>query len=41
MIDFNKVKHLSEKEIDDLFQQSLNKPLDKELIEIVKALADK
>lgn len=41
MIDFNKIKHLSKKEMDEIFHESLNKPLDKELIEIVKALADK
>ncbi|WP_412032110.1 hypothetical protein [Malacoplasma muris] len=41
MFDFKNVRNLSEKELKELFDETVNAPLDEELIEIVKALADK
>ncbi|WP_412032673.1 hypothetical protein [Malacoplasma muris] len=43
MIDLKniKVQHLTDDEVKNLFDKTIKAPLDKELIEIIKALADK
>lgn len=43
MLDNKKItyRYISSEELDKMYKDSLNTPLDEELIEIVKALADK